>query len=66
MKEKWITYPLILEGITVDLISLDKEYFEKLYTAASDKELWELIPWEEPKVKIEGKIEAKKELIKEA
>nr|WP_315027909.1 GNAT family N-acetyltransferase [uncultured Chryseobacterium sp.] len=44
MKEKWIAYPTILEGKTVDLIPLEKEHFEELYIAASDKELWELIP----------------------
>ncbi|WNI37222.1 GNAT family N-acetyltransferase [Chryseobacterium sp. SG20098] len=44
MKEKWIAYPTILEGETVELIPLEKEHFEELYAAASDKELWELIP----------------------
>ncbi|TXJ00864.1 MAG: N-acetyltransferase [Chryseobacterium cucumeris] len=44
MKEKWIVYPTILEGETVELITLEKEHFEELYAAASDKELWELIP----------------------
>ncbi|WP_185286355.1 GNAT family N-acetyltransferase [Chryseobacterium indologenes] len=44
MKEKWITHPTVLEGTTVELIPLEKEYFEELYEAASDKELWELIP----------------------
>ncbi|AZA76364.1 N-acetyltransferase [Chryseobacterium sp. G0186] len=44
MKEKWIAYPIILEGPNVDLIPLEKEHFEELYLAASDKELWELIP----------------------
>lgn len=44
MKEKWITYPTILEGPHVELIPLEKEHFEELYSAAADKELWELIP----------------------
>ncbi|GAE65646.1 GNAT family N-acetyltransferase [Chryseobacterium indologenes] len=44
MKEKWITHPTVLEGTTVELIPLEKEHFEELYEAASDKELWELIP----------------------
>ncbi|GEJ43800.1 MULTISPECIES: GNAT family N-acetyltransferase [unclassified Chryseobacterium] len=44
MREKWIPYPTILEGKTVELIPLEKEHFEELYAAAADKELWELIP----------------------
>ncbi|AYZ35953.1 N-acetyltransferase [Chryseobacterium indologenes] len=44
MKEKWITHPTVLEGTTVELIPLEQEHFEELYEAASDKELWELIP----------------------
>ncbi|PKF76175.1 GNAT family N-acetyltransferase [Chryseobacterium sp. PMSZPI] len=44
MIEKWISHPTILKGTTIDLIPLEKEHFEELYIAASDKELWELIP----------------------
>jgi RimJ/RimL family protein N-acetyltransferase len=44
MKEPWITHPTILQGQTVDLLPLEKEHFEELYLAASDKKLWELIP----------------------
>ncbi|MEF9478559.1 GNAT family N-acetyltransferase [Chryseobacterium sp. 1B4] len=44
MKEKWIPYPTILGGKTVELVPLEKEHFEELYAAAADKELWELIP----------------------
>jgi RimJ/RimL family protein N-acetyltransferase len=44
MKEPWITHPTILQGHTVDLLPLEKEHFEELYLAASDKKLWELIP----------------------
>jgi RimJ/RimL family protein N-acetyltransferase len=44
MKEPWIIHPTILNGQTVDLIPLEKEHFEELYLAASDKKLWELIP----------------------
>lgn len=44
MKEKWIPYPTILEGKTVELIPLEKEHFEALYAAAADKEFWDLIP----------------------
>lgn len=44
MKKNWITQPTILTGQIVDLIPLEKEHFEELYIAASDKELWQLIP----------------------
>ncbi|MCJ7935889.1 MAG: GNAT family N-acetyltransferase [Chryseobacterium sp.] len=44
MKEKWISHPTILKGTSIDLIPLEKEHLEELYIAASDKELWELIP----------------------
>jgi RimJ/RimL family protein N-acetyltransferase len=44
MKAPWITHPTILKGQTVDLLPLEKEHFEELYLAASDKKLWELIP----------------------
>lgn len=44
MKAPWITHPTILQGQTVDLRPLEKEHFEELYLAASDKKLWELIP----------------------
>lgn len=44
MKEKWIPYPTILEGTTIELIPLEKEHLEELYTAAADKELWANIP----------------------
>ena len=44
MTQQWINHPIILTGTTVDLIPLEKEHFEELFTVASDKELWELIP----------------------
>lgn len=44
MNEPWIPHPTILQGETVDLIPLEKENFEELYQAASDKRLWEFIP----------------------
>lgn len=44
MKKRWISYPTLLEGTNVELIPLEKEHFEELYLAASDKDLWELIP----------------------
>jgi RimJ/RimL family protein N-acetyltransferase len=34
----------ILKGEAVDLLPLQKEHFEELYRAASDKRLWEFIP----------------------
>ena len=42
--KKWISHPTILQGKAVDLLPLEKEHFEELYAAASDKELWNLIP----------------------
>jgi RimJ/RimL family protein N-acetyltransferase len=44
MAEHWINHPTILTGETVELVPLEKEHFEELYLAASDKKLWELIP----------------------
>lgn len=44
MTEHWIKHPTILQGQLVDLIPLEKEHFEELYEAASDKKLWEFIP----------------------
>lgn len=44
MNKTWFTHPVILKGQNVDLIPLEKEHFEDLYSAASDKQLWELIP----------------------
>lgn len=42
MTKNWIKHPVILKGETVELIPLEKEHFEELYIAASDKKLWEL------------------------
>jgi RimJ/RimL family protein N-acetyltransferase len=44
MAEHWIKHPTVLKGETVDLIPLEKEHFDELYAAASDKKLWENIP----------------------
>lgn len=44
MKEKWISYPTILEGTHVELVPLEQEHLEELYIAAADKDLWALIP----------------------
>ncbi len=44
VKEYWIKHPTILTGETVELVPLEKGHFEELYSAASDKQLWELIP----------------------
>ncbi len=44
MTEHWINHPTILTAETVELVPLEKEHFEALYLAASDKKLWELIP----------------------
>ena len=37
----WFSYPLTLEGQTVDLISLDEKYFQELIQLAKDKRIWE-------------------------
>ena len=44
MIKPWIEHPTILKGTFVDLIPLEKEHFDELFIAASDKELWRLIP----------------------
>jgi RimJ/RimL family protein N-acetyltransferase len=44
MNEPWIKHPTILKGESVDLIPLEKEHFEELFKAASDKSLWQFIP----------------------
>lgn len=44
MKAKWIKHPTIIDGKSVKLVPLEREHFEELFTAASDKKLWELIP----------------------
>ena len=41
---KWIPHPTVLESQTVKLMPLEKQHFEELYIAASDKRLWEFIP----------------------
>lgn len=40
----WIKHPLTLIGETVDIIPLEKKHLEKLFQAATDKNLWEHIP----------------------
>lgn len=44
MNKPWIPHPTILSGERVELVPLEKEHFEELYKAASDKKLWEFIP----------------------
>jgi len=44
MSQPWITHPSTLKGESVDLLPLEKEHFEELFVAASDKKLWEYIP----------------------
>lgn len=44
MKKQWIPHPTILQGQWVDLIPLEKEHFEELFSASSDKTLWEFVP----------------------
>lgn len=44
MKNNWIDHPVFLLGNHVDLLPLEKSHFAELFLAASDKELWNLIP----------------------
>jgi RimJ/RimL family protein N-acetyltransferase len=44
MTNNWMNHPTILTGETVELVPLEKEHFEDLYLAASDKKLWEFTP----------------------
>jgi RimJ/RimL family protein N-acetyltransferase len=44
MAEHWINHPTILKGEAVDLLPLEREHFDRLFVAAADKKLWELIP----------------------
>ena len=44
MKNTWIEHPTNLKGNIVHLAPLEKEHFEELYLAASDKKLWEFVP----------------------
>ncbi|MBA3673829.1 MAG: GNAT family N-acetyltransferase [Chitinophagaceae bacterium] len=44
MNKNWIIHPTILTGQTVDLLPLQKEHFEELCLAATDKELWKHTP----------------------
>jgi len=44
MDETWIKHPTILKGDVVDLIPLEKEHFEELSLAASDKRIFEYFP----------------------
>jgi len=41
MAQPWITHPTILHGTLVDLLPLEKEHFDELLEAASDKRIWE-------------------------
>lgn len=44
MKELLIKHPTTLSGQQIELIPLEKIHFDELYVAASDKDLWTLIP----------------------
>lgn len=44
MREILIKHPTILSGEQIELIPLEKIHFDELYVAASDKDLWTLIP----------------------
>lgn len=40
----WIPHPTHLSGPLIELIPLEYAYFEELYAAAADKDLWGLVP----------------------
>ena len=42
MKNNWINHPIVLKGDEIELLPLEKEHFEDLFLAASNKEIWEL------------------------
>ncbi len=44
MKEPWIKHPIILSGRFVELIPLQESHLDDLFSAASDKTLWEHVP----------------------
>ena len=44
MNNKWIPHPTILQGFQVELLPLEEKHLEELSVAASDKELWKVIP----------------------
>jgi hypothetical protein len=44
MKGIVIKHPAILSGQEIELVPLENAHFEELFTAASDKGLWTLIP----------------------
>ncbi|MEO6902513.1 MAG: GNAT family N-acetyltransferase [Bacteroidia bacterium] len=44
MTQNWIKHPMILRGQEIRLIPLEKDHLEELYLAASDRELWQLVP----------------------
>lgn len=52
MTKNWIPHPTILKGSTVELLPFEKEHFEDLYSAASDKELWNYTPTDGWKKKV--------------
>ncbi len=42
----WVTYPLVLEGKSVKLISLDESHLSELEKLAKDKRIWEFYPFD--------------------
>ncbi|ESU19836.1 GNAT family acetyltransferase [Flavobacterium enshiense DK69] len=42
MTNNWINHPVVLKGDEIELLPLEKEHFEDLFLAASNKEIWEL------------------------
>jgi len=44
MNKNWIEYPLVLDGNTIRLVSLETSHYDALFELAKDKRLWEHIP----------------------
>jgi RimJ/RimL family protein N-acetyltransferase len=41
MKTPWIPHPTVLHGQITDLIPVEEQYFDALFTAAADQRIWE-------------------------
>lgn len=44
MSDAWVKHPLTLNGKIIDLLPLEEQHFDELFSAASDKRIWEFYP----------------------
>lgn len=44
--QSWITYPITLKGLRVELICLEKDHFADLNLLAKDKRIWKFYPYD--------------------